>query len=453
MKGIVMRKSIFIIFTVFVINISMADDSELPTHEQALKLVEAAWKSTPISIDVTYYLTEKDYTKTEENIRQFYEELFDSEYGMDEDLSSEMLERKETDIRMNIDHDLAEQQQGGKKIKYRVRGDGKSYRVDRVYGSPGITIRNSLKGIAQEEFIPEKKIDENTSFEETFIETPVVANGYELYEYYHKNKIALAQKIKSSRTAIEDRKISNILKIPYASILQTQLGTQKNNLATEPYDINEPKIKQLCSGTLKNIAVKIKPDINEPEAKDRIEISLYNDEKKEFLTSLLICAKDDYSKVYYSQTPNPATNNPPILTRTCSNFDSQGIPHNVTDVQYDGKGNVLLSENYHIEEIRLNIPIPKEVFEFNPPDDYLITDNRLPEAQRQLAKIESLKKRTKDKNSGRRLEALIRLMEYLKDDPAQLGEVATSMLNDERPDIQKLAAVILKRIDSKKEEE
>ena len=44
-------------------------------------------------------------------------------------------------------------------------------------------------------------------------------------------------------------------------------------------------------------------------------------------------------------------------------------------------------------------------------------------------------------------------MEYLKDDPAQLGEVATSMLNDERPDIQKLAAVILKRIDSKKEEE
>ena len=214
---------------------------------------------------------------------------------------------------------------------------------------------------------------------------------------------------------------------------------------------------------------------------------IYNDEEIEFSTSLMICAKDDYSKVHYYQIPNPASEKPPIFTKTCSNFDARGIPHNVTQVIYDGKGNVRLHETYRIENVRLNIPIPKEVFEFNPPDDYVVRDFRLPAAERQAAKIEVLKRRLKGKDRGAKLEALVRLREYLKDNPdemreiavsllkdehysvrfwafgtlipllrdnpEQLRHIATCMLNDEDSRIQSVAARVLQRIEPKKEEQ
>lgn len=409
-------------------------------------MAAAAWKSSPRTIDVTYYSIVKDNTKTEEKLRQFYRDLFDKSYGPDEELSPEKLERKKMDIQMNVDRELAEQQQGGRKIKYRVRCDGNSYRVERVYGRSAKTIENIIKGVVREEFLPGRELDANTSFEETFIETPTPTNGFELYTYYHESKTARVEKIERSRAAIEDRKINRILKMPNAPILQIRLGTRKNNEATEPYDVNEPKIRQLCSGTLEGISVKINPDPDEPDKKDRIEISVYNDKKIEFLTSLMICAKDDYSKVYYCQTPNPATNKPPIFTKTCSNFGSQGFPHNIKQVIYDGKGNVRLQETYKIENIRVNIPIPKEVFEFNPPDDYAVTDFRLPEAERKAVEMEGMKKWLKGENRGCKLQAFIRLNEYLKDKPDEMRKVAASMLKDEYSNVREVAFNTLIRL-------
>ena len=449
-----MKRVIVILLIVFTVNSSMADTSALPTYEQAKKLVAAAWKSPPQSIDITYYSTVKDNTKTEEKLGQIYEGVFDNEYGLDEELNSDMLERKEKEIQINVDNRLEVLRD--RRTKCRVRFDGNRYRIDNVYGSPDRTIKTIPKGIVREEFQPEKKLDANTPFETTWIEIPDLANGFEFYHYSHDHKtLRVEKRERSSYMFINNRnQINNILMIHNAFILRMKLGTRRNNSATEPYDINEPKIRQLCSGTLEGFNVKIIPDENEPDVKDRIEISLYNNEKIEFYTSLMICAKDDYSKVYYCQTPNPAMNKSPIFKKTCSNFDAQGFPHNVTQVIYDGKDNVQLQETYKIEDVNVNIPIPKEVFEFNPPESYEVTDTRLPEAQRQKARIENLKKRLKDEDSsGRRLEALVMLMEHLKDDPAELKEIAVSLLKDERDNIRAVALSILIRVLKNKPEE
>jgi len=436
-----MKKAI-ILLNVFIVNISLADTSELPTYEQALKLAEAAWKSPPRSIDVTYYITVIDNTRTEEKLLQIYQEAFDNIYGTDEELSGFMLESKEKNIQNSTNNEL-KRRQDGIKVKYRIRADGKSYRVDRVYEIPDRTV---LKATGEKEFRLGEEIEANTPFNETFIETPGATNGFELYKYYHKSKIATIQKIENSRSAVEDRKISNLLKTPNSLMLQMWLGTRKNNSAEEPIDINEVKIEQLCSGTLESCSVEIRPDVNKPDLKERIELSLYYDENKQIYTSLMICDKNDYSKVYYYQTPNPAIGKPPVLTMTFSDYDAQGFPHNVIDTQYDDKGNVYLQETYKIENVRLNIQIPEEVFGFNPPDDYEVTDYRLSEAQRQKAQIENMKKRLLDEDSGRRLQALMMLIEYLKDDPAELKEVAALMLNDERDTIRALALNILRTL-------
>jgi len=415
-----MKKTIVILFTVFTVNSSMADISALPTYEQAQKLVAAAWKSPPRSIDVTYYLAVKDKKKTEEHFRKIYKEHFDNEYGPDEELSADMLERKEGKIQENVDYGLA-QQKKREKIKYRIRYDGKSCRVDRVYGSP------------------EKILDANTPLETTLIETPAPTVGLELYRYSHNNKSATVEKRERSPITVINNQLNSIVMIPNAVILQMKLGTRKDDLVTEPYDVNETKIKQLCSGTLENFTVKIRPDENEPNAKDRIEISLYLDDKIEAFTSLMICAKDDYSKVYYFEDLNSITNKSPIFTRTCSDFDTQGIPHHVTQIQNNGKGDVILHEIYRIENVRVNISIPKEVFEFNPPEDYVVTDYRLPETERQAVKIEGLKRQLKGKDRGRKFQAFLKLREYFKDNPSEMREIAASMLEDEHSGVRRLA--------------
>jgi len=59
--------------------------------------------------------------------------------------------------------------------------------------------------------------------------------------------------------------------------------------ADEP---NETNIEQLCSGTLNGISIKIQPDKDVADLKERIEISLYNNDKTQFYKSTMVCAKD-----------------------------------------------------------------------------------------------------------------------------------------------------------------
>lgn len=187
-----MQRVIYILIYVVVVGSSIAETPALPTYEQANKLAAAAWKSQPRGIDVTYYLTVKDNTKTEEQIRQIYKDVFDNEYGPDEELSPEERERKEKEIQVNVENRLIELRE--RRTKCRVRFDGDSYRIDNVYGSPDRTIKTIQEGIVREVFQPEKKLDANTPFEITWIEIPDANNGFEFYHYSHDHKTLRIEK-------------------------------------------------------------------------------------------------------------------------------------------------------------------------------------------------------------------------------------------------------------------
>ena len=250
-----MKSVIYILLTIFVVKFSMADNSELPTYDQAEKLVEAAWKSPLRSIDITYYLALIDERKTEENLLQIYEEAYENMFGPDEILNSFMLESKERSKKNFLDYQSSQKQQGGKKIKKRVRFDGKSYRLEKSYGSPDRTI---LKANGEEKTQPGKKLIANTPFEETYIDTVSETGDFERYSYFRESKNARVQKLEHSPAiSFVHDDISEILGNPDTSIIQLMLGTKKDNLATEPYDVNELKIKKLCSGTLEGCSVKI----------------------------------------------------------------------------------------------------------------------------------------------------------------------------------------------------
>jgi len=425
-------KRLIVILPIFFNANVMANTPVSLSYEQATKLVKAAWKEPARSIDITYYLTVRDDTKPEQELRQIYEEAHEQMYGPKEQLNPYMLKNRERFVQMNVERFLKEQQEGGRKVKYGIRFDANRQRVDKVYASP------------------EKVLDANTPFEMSFIEVTDQNNVSERYVYSRGGKTATRQII-NRRAKFENSKIMSFMMMPEARRLRSQLGTCVNGSHAEPYDyyIDQIKYEKLCSNTLDSMSVRIQPDTDEPDANDRIELTFYNVEKEPYAKSIIVCARQDYSRVFYYDVRIAATDQI-MLVRRCSNFDSQGFPHNVTIIEYDVEGKVQFQETYKIESVRLNIPLPDEVFEFAPPRDYAVIDFRLPPAEREAAEVMRLKEWLAHEVWTDRLRALVALKQYLRDDPVQLRNIATSMLDDKHPVVRKAASSILDHLGENK---
>ena len=120
---------------------------------------------------------------------------------------------------------------------------------------------------------------------------------------------------------------------------------------------------------------------------------------------------------------------------------------------------------YRIEKVQLNPVIPDEVFAFNPPEDYDVSDHRPGSGYdekvkretealerlsnlRKVSDIPELKKMLKHESWRVRLESLS-IIGVLPEDPNVLRDIAISMQNDKRIEVRKEATRILQRIEPK----
>jgi len=432
-------KKVFIIVS-FVFSVSLTfDASGAPTSGQVEKLVAAAWKELPRSIDVTYYRTLKDNTKTEQHFRKIYEEGADQMHGPKEQLSPNELARRERNIQMNVDIQLAAWQDGHK-VKRRICYDGERFRIDWVFGNPATTYVDEG---GQKKFRPEKKLGPNTPFETTSIDITDTDGGYLRYSISHAdNKSVTIRKVKGIST-FDNSRLMSFTRIPSSMFLQIKLGKKQNG----SYEPDETKIAKLKLGALESINIDIQPDKDAPETRDKIKVEFINPSNQTTMIFTMICSRKDYSIVYNCEFRNLSTGQL-VLERRADNFDSQGFPHNFIEIQYDNSGQVKFSEEFRIESVSLNTPIPSEVFDFTPPADYKVTDYRKTPDEQKSADIEYFKGWLKDENWTRRYRALTRLKELLKENPDQFKEIATSMLNDKQPQVRMTAESILKSLES-----
>ena len=218
-----MKKIIVILSFVFSVSLTV-DASGEPTHEQVDRLVASAWKEAPRSIDVTYYGTIKDSTKTEQHFRKIYEEAADQRYGPKEQLSPNELTRRDRMIQMNLDIRL-KAWEDGRKFKSRVRFDGERFRIDRVYGSPSTTYVNES---GQKKFRPEKRLDLNTSFETTSIEIPDQNGGYLRYEFFHTDKKSVTIRKVKVMSTFDNSRLMSFTGVPCAMLLKMKLANKEN---------------------------------------------------------------------------------------------------------------------------------------------------------------------------------------------------------------------------------
>ncbi|MBN2270884.1 MAG: hypothetical protein JXN61_09740 [Sedimentisphaerales bacterium] len=435
-------KRAIVILLIVVGTAAPADTEVFPSYQQAERLVAAVWKASPQSIDVTYYVTVMDGTKTEQDFRLIYERAHEQMYGPVEQLNSYMLNSREKFIQLNVERCLKEQQDGGRTSKLRIRYDGNHQRIDRVDGKPARTV---VKQSGHEQVLPEKVLGPDTPFDMSFTEVTDQNDHSERFEYLHSKSTATAKRI-TRRSNLENSTILKLVRIPNDLLLQMKLGTRTTGSPDGPCDVDETKVEQLSYGALDGIRVEVQPAVGAPDDKDRIEIALFNQDKPSFYESSLICAREDYSQVYYSEVRNPITKRP-ISTRTCSNFDSQGFPYRATLVEYDSEGKVKIRETYRVESVRLNTPISDEVFEFNPPEDYAVRDLRLSPAEQEAEEVARLNAMLKHELWTDRFRALTSLRQILKDDPVRLRGVAEGMLDDQHAGVRQYASRILQQID------
>lgn len=437
--------------------------SSVPTEEQVTKLAAAAWKEPVHSIDITLYKEITKPPKSVEEFRQMFEDAFAKGEGRPkENLSPAELEMRNKDIQLNVEREV-KLQEAGRKIKERVRISGHRQRIDQVLGWPKMVL---LQGTPYEEVRPEVVLGPNTPYEMTHVNLGDKRKGdYTSFAYYHDNKTARITNNRNSMWAQSD--IIGMLAPPGISItLQPQLGVNKGT-TSQPIFVPDPNKMQKVTSTgilAGDRRLAICPDPNNPDSRDRIEIKDPN-----YLGGIvLICDKEDYSRVYYSEIRNPLTGKL-LVTKECSNFDAQGFPHNATVIKFDMDGNLKEKEVYTIERVELNPNIPEEVFEFKPPEGYDVADLRPgsgydekvkkeSEALAQLQKlhevsdIPELRKLLKHESWKVRLIALKTIggLRLKIKDPAVLTDIAASMQNDERDEIRKEADRILRRVESNK---
>ncbi len=342
-------------------------NSSIPTEEQVNKLVRAAWEEPIKSIDITFY---KEYMKTPEpveQIRKRAEEFADREFkgrSLDE-LKPYEIERRNKIIEVNFKN-WVENQRFPRKIKSWVRVSDNNQRIDFVKVGP-----NEPLGL-------------DTPFVHTFVNTQDANTGkFVSYHYASEMKTVFVDTTKWTKETVVQ-----FADMPFATALTLRLflGIDQGSTPTSLNYIPDPnKMAELARTGLASIEpirgakakgnkavnrIGIRPDPNAPSTRDIIEMGDPN-----YFPAVLICDRKDYSRVYRTELHMPTTNKF-LYLRECSDFDSNGFPHNITEIQYDKDGNFVEKSVYRVIKIELNPSIPSEVFEFHPPQGYKVVDHR-----------------------------------------------------------------------------
>jgi len=357
---------IWIMLCVFIIcdiAYSNPNQDRVLSEEQVQKLADAAWKQRSHNIDVMLFLKITTPPKPDEQIRQEVEKSFEKDIeALGENPHPLVLQRIMDSIDRNIQRRI-KSQQFPRLIKKRIRISGNKQRTDSVIAEPG------------------KRIDPNEPLD-TFVNVGERNSpDFFSFHYYHKLKQAVIR----DGSGWSKRDPARFAHMPLgpASALQAFLGRNQRTIEEPVFILDSDKMETLSRTGLSTIEyvggikvngvnrILISPAPDSPDTREQIEIG----DPNYLPTVVMICDKEDYSRVYNLKFCNPLTGEP-FYIRECSNFDAQGFPRNVTETQYDMDGNLKKKSVYNIVNVELNPSFPDDLFTFKPPEGYKVVDNR-----------------------------------------------------------------------------
>lgn len=437
-----MVRFFIILFTVIQACATNCTADELGS-EQIDKLVKASLKQAPSSMDITFFKTIKDMTKDQADFQKLFDDAFNKLYGPRENLSDSEVKVRDQAVQLNVQRQLMEKE-AGRTSKMRIRYTKDRQRIDYVNGISANTILKDLNQVRTDSRNPESI---SLPYTKSVIEISDMENANTLREYLHETKAIYLKKIKTKNTSLINE-ILGFAKIPdgMADVLKMKISHPNNQGEPRP---DEAKLELLRSGHLSGLRLSLDPCDTEGPNHVRIEMVLSNTENIPFLQMAMICDKEDYARVYVSEIRQISTGNL-VRSETRSNFDSQGFPHKISVDEYDSNGNLTRQYLYQIENVSLNVLIPPKDFQIDGEKEYRVIDRDNSFAEQKEQQIARFREWIKDDDWKRRLQGIAGLKELLKGRPEELRDIAAFMLNDENPNIRKLAEQIIRSIESDK---
>lgn len=442
-KGKLVKLSLTVVLVCSFGQAALSED--LPDEEQVAKFVAAVWKDKPNSIDATVYKTITRPAKSRQQIRERVQDVFAKEkswilqkYDPNSHGRRVMLERLNRTIDMNVER-IMKEQQTPTRIKERIRiSDGRE-RQDVAYART-----------------PAVPLGPNTPFESTVVDLGEHVQGdIKAFSYYHDRKTANIDTNGWKASHIED--LTGLP--PFITIgCKVAMGTKASSGLYIP-DPDKIQEVQRTGVVLDTFTLTVVPDPNAPATRDRIELRA----RDYPVGTVLICDRNDYSRVYYLKSYMPTTGHLSYM-RECSNFDSQGFPHNATVIEYNIEGKLKKKEIYTIEKVELNPVIPDQVFKFQPPEDYEVDDQRPPDKRPKnvdYLRTEDVEKTLRQVDNAFRERDLTALKEFLKHrswrvrstglgfitgvaEGEELKKIVESVRKDENNEVREKAERILK---------
>ena len=427
------------------------------TEEQTSRLISAAWQTPPESMDIAYFLTEKNIHQDEQQIRQMYKQSLEDIYGSREELNSFQRNQYDRTLEVNVQRMLTEQKTGRKsKVRVRYSGD-KFQRVDRVDAIPPRTI---FKDNEKEEQIPAALIDEHTPHHISVIERRDATNIIQRHEYNHQAKTVRSQPLKHL-SPIYKSEVPGFMLMPMGirTLLKAKAGDHRENGDWAPNDLKVDKLQNNC---LPGILIEIEPNPQKADGKVELEIQICNNNQQPYLKNVIVCDQYDYSKVYSFEAYLTATNTL-IRKENRGQFDAQGFPHHVTLIEYNGQtGDVRYHKEYTISNVQVNPSIPDKTFDCNLPQDYKLLSfpssaqsGNVSEQQNTETDeaIKILKTNDVDQISVLlshpdweiRALSLRKMKSLINSGSQELSTIAETMKNDNHPAVRKIANAILNK--------
>jgi hypothetical protein len=337
---------------------AVASARSLPTEEQVSKLVVSLWKECPDSIDAMVYTTLTSPPEPEDEIRRSIKDFFWKIEGniiSRQDPNSEYIKSLNMEVEQNVKR-ILRQQQYPRRIKEHVRISGSRERIDQA--------------IAYE---PGMELKPDTPYEHTYVKGDPEKDDFGSFRCDHFVKAVYV----SDKKMWKESGIKELTGLPWYTRLwfRSLLGVKDETKAGLNFIPDGEKLQKLRSGELEAFTMMISAEQdNDPNLpKDRIELFSKNGDEPPAM--IILCDRNDYSRVYYFESRNPFTGEL-IFVRRCSNFNFEGFPRNATIIWYDENGEEKKKKEITISNLKLNSSLPDDLFAFNPPEGYKVVDNR-----------------------------------------------------------------------------
>lgn len=340
---------------IFQIAIACGAEPSVISSSNLARLAAEVWKELPVSADVTVYrerrLPPPSLASVRKNVKRIYS-LIEEQLPVDATPSSdELRENLEAEVQR-----VYRVQEEPRYLKQRIRISGRLYRVDQTIAKEG------------------QAVDATTPYEGTYVNGGSPEEGSpDRFCYYHNLKHA----VRDDKRKWKPEPILEALSVgkEARNVFKLLLGEVVESANGEKFLVpSSEKMAEICNDANSRVQIVTSQEDQGKRSCLRIEVKSRADGGA--TVAAVLVDRDNFARAYRIELMYPTTGKTRYIEER-SEFDEGlgGFPRVWVRRSFSPDGEETY-DHYVVSEAKIGDRIPQEVFEFSPPEGYVVYDGR-----------------------------------------------------------------------------